>query len=170
MGDGRQRRSGVATRSVLHEEPPRNPTEGLRPPRGDLEALADLEAPRLLPDGRDEVETHTVPEDSPVARAEAHRPLSPVRRVRETDRIADAALLAQPVPRDRSAPRRLDVLAGRAGPSGPQRRRDAFDHRLLRIEQGLRGLTEIDRAGQRAVIAPMTPGELEERRLALPEG
>src|SRR5262245_35005970 len=169
MGDGRESSPGVVTRSLLHEEAPRDPTERLRPLRGDLEALTDLEPPVLLPDGGDEVETHAVPEDGLVAWTKAHGPFPPVRGVREPDRVADSALLAQPVPRDRSSPGRLDVLARRADTRGRQGGRNALDDGVLGIEEYPRGLTQVDRTGQRTVVPPMAAGELEERALALPE-
>src|SRR5262245_65809824 len=133
MGEGRESSSGVVTRSLLHEEAPRHPTERLRPLRGDLEALTDLEPPVLLPDGGDEVETHAVPEDGLVAWTKAHGPFPPVRGVREPDRVSDSALLAQAVPRDRLSPRRLDILARRADTGGRQGGCNALDDGVLGI-------------------------------------
>src|SRR5262245_25701006 len=170
MGDGRESGAGAVTRSLLHEEAPRDPTERLRPLRGDLEALTDLEPPVLLPDGGDEMETHTVPEDGLVTWTKAHGPFPPVRGVREPDRVADSAFLTEPVPRDRSSPCRLDVLACCADARGRQGGRDALDDGVLGLEDYLRGLTQIDRPGQRTVVSPMAAGELEKRALALPEG
>ena len=151
--------------SVLHEQPARIVAERLGAGGGDLEALGDLEPPVVLPDRRDQVKAHAFLEHGAVARAQAHGALAPVRRVAEADRVAAAALLLDAVAGDDLAPGRLDALAGLAGPCRVQCRVDPLQHRLLGIEELLRRRAEIDRARERAVVAAIAAGDLEEGAL-----
>ena len=59
-----------------------------------------------------------------------------------------------------------DVLAGVAGLRGGEAGLHAFQRRLLGVEEGLRRLAEEDGARQRAVVAVVAAGDLEERALA----
>src|SRR5215813_14290284 len=152
--------TSMSSWSSRHDQVAGKTRQDFRSARGrDAEGLAELEAPVIAPHAEDHVKAHVGLEDRVIVLAEAGGPLAPIRRIAEADRIADARALGVSRALDHPAPGRLHLVTGASGARGVERTVEALGDDFREIDEVQRRLSQIERPGERRVIAMVATAE-----------